>query len=85
MKEKVIEQKLYIWRFGGDWKLDDTYGIWATDEEDFEEKLKQHFKELDSDDDDPDVSDIDWWVLDGTDYKPITRNIVLTKEEECEN
>lgn len=79
MNEKVIEQKLYIWRFDGDWKLDDTYGIWATDDEDFESKLKQHFKELDPDDD-PDISDIPYWILEDVNYKPITRNIVLEEK-----
>ena len=79
MKEKVIEQKMYIWHFDGDWKLDDTYGIWATDDKDFEEKLKQHFKELDPDEDE-DISDIPYWVLTDSNYHPITRNIVLVEK-----
>ena len=81
MRENVIKQKLYIWRFNGDVKLDDTYGIWATNDEDFEEKLKRHFKKLDPYGD-SDMSDIPYWVLIDTNYKPITRNIVLVKEEE---
>lgn len=82
MRENVIKQKLYIWRFGGDLKLDDTYGIWATDDEDFESKLKQYFMELDPDDDDPDISDIPYWILEDMNYEPITRNVILANEEE---
>lgn len=81
MLEKVIEQKLYIWHFDGNWKLNDTYGIWATDDEDFEEKLKRQLDERYPSDDN-DISDIPYWVLMDINYNQVTRNIVLVKEVE---
>lgn len=76
MKEKVVKQKLYIWRFDGDVEIDDTNGIWANNDKDFEQKLKRHLEE-------DDISRIPYCVLiDINNYKPITRNIVLVKEEE---
>lgn len=74
MATKVVKQKLYIWRFDGDIKIDNTNGMWASNDGDFEEKLRQELEE-------DDVSRIPYCCLMDESYKPITRNIELAEEE----
>lgn len=79
MKEKAIEQKMYIWHFNGCTNIEDVHGIWATDDYDFEEKLERHLKNAYYQ---GPISEIPYWILTDINHNQVTRNIVLVKEDE---